>query len=274
MVFQFYPNFNSSSIIIRFFRFCTTWNFNWNHPIRLCILEKSKFNYNTWDPTINYNDTYDLVPIITPALPSINSTHNVSTTTLKVLKNEFSRGTKIINYKAQNDVVSKNRWKKLLKESTFFQDHKHFIQISIFSRISKFHLLWKGFIKTRIRVLLQSIEKLNGILSFPNPKVFQPYNWRKVKESNECFWFIGLKILRKTNYDLTKVVKKFLTQIYQSRLIYDGCTVYVKYLKRTDIPEYLFRFKRFVQNRSKPTLIITINVELIIKSLIKFIPIF
>lgn len=269
---QIYPRFNISSIIIRFFHFCTIWNFNWSHPIKLCSIEKNELGYIVWDPSTNYRDSYDLIPIITPAYPSINSTHNVLRTTLRILKKEFKRGSKILNLGTRNKEITTKVWKKLLKENTFFQDHKHFIQITIFSRLNKFYLLWKGFIQTRIRIFLHNLEEFNGIIPFPNPKAFHPYNWTKIKEYNECFWFIGLNIIKKMKYNLTKIVQKFLIQIYQNKLTFNGCTIYMKHLKRNDIPICIIGLKKYKKKFKRPKVNIKLNIKPIIRSLIKFIP--
>jgi poly(A) polymerase len=45
-----------------------------------------------WDNQNDPRARFDKVPILTPAYPSMNSTHNVSQVTLTVLRSEWHRG--------------------------------------------------------------------------------------------------------------------------------------------------------------------------------------
>lgn len=69
-----------------------------------------------WDPRVNIADRYHLMPIITPAYPQQNSTFNVSTSTKRVIMNEFERGMSITD----EIMMGKASWEKLFEAPSFF----------------------------------------------------------------------------------------------------------------------------------------------------------
>jgi len=69
----------------------------------------------------------DHFPIITPAFPAMNSTHNVSLTTRNVMITEFEKGMMITKSLMQEGGL--NDWRRLFKKFPFFKAYKHFVQI-------------------------------------------------------------------------------------------------------------------------------------------------
>jgi poly(A) polymerase len=90
---QLYPNAVPSMLVSRFFRVYTQWR--WANPVMLCAIEEDKLGFSVWDPRKNPRDRTHLMPIITPAYPSMNSSYNVSTSTLRVMMEQFQLGNKI-----------------------------------------------------------------------------------------------------------------------------------------------------------------------------------
>jgi len=80
---QLYPHAAPATLIEKFFALYQQWR--WPYPIMLNeIKQVPELGLQVWDPKANFKDRQDLMPIITPAYPAINSTHNVSKATLKV----------------------------------------------------------------------------------------------------------------------------------------------------------------------------------------------
>ena len=63
--------------------------------LMLCAIEEGSLGLSVWDPRRNPKDRYHLMPIITPAYPCMNSTYNVTSSTLRVMSDEFRRGSEI-----------------------------------------------------------------------------------------------------------------------------------------------------------------------------------
>ncbi|GMP83516.1 hypothetical protein CsSME_00037400 [Camellia sinensis var. sinensis] len=90
---QLYPNALPSMLVSRFFRVYNLWR--WPNPVMLCPIQEGSLGLSVWDPRKNFRDRQHLMPIITPAYPCMNSSYNVSTSTLRVMMDEFQRGNEI-----------------------------------------------------------------------------------------------------------------------------------------------------------------------------------
>jgi poly(A) polymerase len=75
---------------------------------------ESQFSLRVWNPRANPKDKLHVMPVITPAYPSMNSTYNVSDSTLRVIREEFYRGVKKTLSAQQID------WHMLFERHEFF----------------------------------------------------------------------------------------------------------------------------------------------------------
>lgn len=72
------------------------------------------------------------MPIITPAYPSMNSSYNVSPSTLGILVTEFRRGHRCCEEMLRGlgpaDAAPEGAWQRLLEPTAFFESYKRFLQ--------------------------------------------------------------------------------------------------------------------------------------------------
>ncbi|GMF12355.1 unnamed protein product [Phytophthora lilii] len=94
------------------------------------------------------------MPILTPAYPSMNSSFNVSTHSLAVMKEEFKRGLTIVQ-----DVLSKggSEWLPLFEPSDFFAVHQHYLAVEVYTEKQDEEQAWCGFCESRMRKLVESL---------------------------------------------------------------------------------------------------------------------
>lgn len=86
------------------------------------------------------------MPIITPAYPSMCSTHNVSCSTQAIMTKEFKRGADIID----RIVVRSANWSELFESHDFFSKYRYYLQITASSVDPDVQLKWSVPIQQKI----------------------------------------------------------------------------------------------------------------------------
>lgn len=152
---QLYPFACGSTIIAKFFNLMQQWN--WPRPVMLKDLETSNIlNLQIWNPLHNYGDKQHLMPVITPAYPSMCATHSVTHSTLEIMKKEFERANSIVT-----SIASGNKsWADLFRRHTFFtHDHKYYLSVIVSSNGDKDKFdAFSGKAQSKVRLLAKSIE--------------------------------------------------------------------------------------------------------------------
>jgi poly(A) polymerase len=165
---QLYPNATAATLVHKFFLVFSRWK--WPQPVLLKQPDTFNLGFAVWDPRINAQDRYHLMPIITPAYPQQNSTFNVSISTSKVIQNEFKEGMEITD----EIMLGKADWDKLFQPPNFFTKYRHFIVLLVSSATADDHLEWCGLIESKIRILIGNLERNQHInLAHVNPKCFE-----------------------------------------------------------------------------------------------------
>ncbi|KAG0235721.1 polynucleotide adenylyltransferase [Actinomortierella wolfii] len=177
---QLYPNACAATIISRFFSILHQWP--WPQPVLLKPIEEGPLQVRVWNPKLYPADKAHRMPIITPAYPSMCSTHNVSDSTKAVMLSAFKEASELVN----RIIVEHLPWQTLFAKDDFFSRYRHYLQIIASSDTEEKHLKWYGLVESRLRHLVMKLERVENLsLAHPYPKGFSrvvPYRTIQEKE--------------------------------------------------------------------------------------------
>uniref|UniRef100_A0A2P2MJ95 polynucleotide adenylyltransferase n=1 Tax=Rhizophora mucronata TaxID=61149 RepID=A0A2P2MJ95_RHIMU len=231
---QLYPRAIPSMLASRFFRVYTQWR--WPNPVMLCPIEEYELGFSVWDPRKNLRDRTHHMPIITPAYPCMNSSYNVSTSTLHVMMEQFQYGNKI----CQEIEIAKAQWSTLFEPYLFFESYKNYLQVDIVAADVDDLRAWKGWVESRLRQLTLTIEKdTDGKLQC------HPYPHEFIDNSRpcaHCAFFMGLQrkqgrdVQEGEQFDIRGTVGKFRRSIYMYMFWKPGMDIFVSHVHRKQFP--------------------------------------
>jgi hypothetical protein len=95
------------------------------------------------------------MPVITPAFPSMCSTHNITLSTKQIILRELQRGGDLV------DLIFAKRlnWKDLFEGHTFFtQDYKYYLSVIATGRTREAAMSWSGLVGSRVRTLIGDLD--------------------------------------------------------------------------------------------------------------------
>ncbi|KAG7661519.1 uncharacterized protein J8A68_004978 [[Candida] subhashii] len=165
---QLYPNAVSAVIVEKFFNIYTKWN--WPQPVLLKPIEDGPLQVRVWNPRLYPHDRLHKMPVITPAYPSMCATHNITSSTQKVIMAELARGADIMNM-----INAGNKtWSDLLERHAFFHKYKFYLCVVAGTVGSdEDQLKWSGLVESKLRHLVLKLEVTEGIdLAHPYVKEF------------------------------------------------------------------------------------------------------
>ncbi|KDP40853.1 hypothetical protein JCGZ_24852 [Jatropha curcas] len=235
---QLYPNAVPSMLVSRFFRVYTQWR--WPNPVMLCPIEEDELGFSVWDPRKNPRDRTHHMPIITPAYPCMNSSYNVSTSTLRVMMEQFQYGNKI----SEEIELNKAQWSTLFEPYLFFESYKNYLQVDIVAADVDDLRSWKGWVESRLRQLTLMIERdtYGKLQCHPYPHEYVDTS----KPCAHCAFFMGLQrkqgeiIQEGQQFDIRGTVDEFRHSINMYMFWKPGMEIYVSHVRRKQIPSYVF----------------------------------
>lgn len=235
---QLYPNASPSMLVSRFFRVYTQWR--WPNPVMLCPIEEDDLGFPIWDPRKNPRDRTHLMPIITPAYPCMNSSYNVSTSTLRVMMEQFQNGNKI----CEDIELNKSHWSALFEPYLFFESYKNYLQVDIVAADADDILSWKGWVESRLRQLTLMIERdtIGMLQCHPYPTEYVDAS----KQSSHCAFFMGLQrkegvsVQEGQQFDIRGTVDEFRVSVNMYMFWKPGMEIFVSHVRRKQLPSFVF----------------------------------
>uniref|UniRef100_A0A6A7FS07 Poly(A) polymerase n=1 Tax=Hirondellea gigas TaxID=1518452 RepID=A0A6A7FS07_9CRUS len=236
---QLYPNAAASTLVEKFFLVFSKWA--WPAPVYLKQPVDPKLGFKVWDPRVNVQDRFHLMPIITPAYPEQNSTFNTSLSTRNVMVAEFQAGLRV----TEEIMLNKSPWDALFQPPNFFTKYKHYLVTIACANSPEDHLEWYGLVESKIRHLISSLEHNPSIstvhISPTGMSTIDP----EYKDTPHTVWFLGVDFNKQhnANIDLTSDINKFVEVVYKhstsNKAYKDGMEVNCKYVKRKQLTQYL-----------------------------------
>ncbi|KAF7561886.1 hypothetical protein G7046_g2261 [Stylonectria norvegica] len=151
---QLYPKAETSVIVNKFFLVMGQWR--WPQPVLLKPIETGPLHVRVWSPKLYKGDSYHLMPIITPAYPSMCATFNITRSSMTVINRELKRALDI----TESIMVGKRPWSDLFIKHTFFtQGYKYYISVISVGKTKEAHKTWSGYVESKVRMLVQKLEQ-------------------------------------------------------------------------------------------------------------------
>jgi len=176
------PTDDPPALLRHFFRIFSQWT--WPEPVTLVPIEsvppKGAPFMPAWDPVQYRRDGLHVMPIITPAYPSMNSTYNVGLSQLRRLQVELKRASDSLSSTTlrpprsiqprtylqvgngpsaeRSEGESSNPFESLFAKSDFFARHANFLQVKIQASNEQDFLEWHRLIESRLRLLIAALE--------------------------------------------------------------------------------------------------------------------
>ncbi|RHY32840.1 hypothetical protein DYB32_002190 [Aphanomyces invadans] len=243
---QLYPTAAPSTLLLRFFMVLSQWK--WPSAIQLCKTYDAKLGLEIWNANVGGN-RFQVMPILTPAYPSMNSSYNVSVHSLSVMKEEFSRGLETVKAIIASGGTE---WAPLFAPSEYFVDHQYYLAVEMYVADPNDQGAWCGFAESRLRKFIET-------LAYHNPQLCRLRVYPKkfplffVNESipldqdkkHGCTYFVAFDVdktkLRGKEVRLDSAVDDFkVNSLYRWPKRVEGMDIRITPLGWKSLPESVF----------------------------------
>ncbi|RHZ15607.1 hypothetical protein DYB37_003608 [Aphanomyces astaci] len=176
LVCQMFPHAVAGSLLHHFFNVLSTWQ--WPMPVMLAKPYDAGHGFAQWSPALHVHDRAHVMPILTPGYPTMNSAANVTHSTLRVLKEELTRGKLVLDDMAGQGLTSPVAWGPLFAPSDFFVRYDHYIHVRVAPSSDERSsaaggAAQVGFVASRLRKLVDALQLTHHVLTVhPFPSYF------------------------------------------------------------------------------------------------------
>uniref|UniRef100_A0A7S4I6N1 polynucleotide adenylyltransferase n=2 Tax=Odontella aurita TaxID=265563 RepID=A0A7S4I6N1_9STRA len=216
---------------------------------------------SVWNPRANPRDAAQLMPIITPCYPSMNSSYNVGQPQLRRIQQELCRGEQIVNGIAaagsgERGGGRKQRnayeWEDLFAGKDFFRQHGHYLQVNIMARNAEDFRTWFGLCESRLRILIAGLESPEyGVQCYPFAKFFREKTLQAQgadgggedggPHSHVTSFFVALRFAYGVeNVDLRSCTEEFLYKVNAWDDRKWGMDLTIEHRTREHLPPFVF----------------------------------
>jgi poly(A) polymerase len=131
----------------------------WHWPRPIMLKESGgggPLNLPYWNPSHDHKARAHIMPVITPAVPQMCSTHSVSLSTMALMMSEFERADNIIT----SITAGGKPWDDLFQRHTFFtHNHKYYLAVHAVCTTKNAHDQFSGLVKSKVRLLAKGIDE-------------------------------------------------------------------------------------------------------------------
>lgn len=175
---QLYPTALASTVVAKFFRLYKDWP--WPKEVELVerVVKGWAMDRQIWRTKPNNRE---LMPIITPAYPGMNSTFSVNRATLRVLKEELERGHDF----ARGVEEGIEHWDALVHPTEFFTKNKDMIRVDVIAGTEEHFQQWFGLCEANIRNYVNDTERFSPLQLHCYPKTFE-WPWPTPPAAERC----------------------------------------------------------------------------------------
>jgi len=174
------------------------------------------------------------MPILTPAYPCMNSSYNVGRPQLRRIQHELRRTELMVAAVSRGE----QPWDFIFRESDFFRQHAHYLQVNIIARNQQDFRCWFGLCESKLRILIVCLESPGfGIEAYPFSKFFHQKHDKKYSSS----FFIALRFAHGVeNVDLKSCTSEFLYKVNAWDQRQCGMDLTIEHKLQQNLPHYVF----------------------------------
>eukprot|EP00405_Crypthecodinium_cohnii_P022854 CAMPEP_0206470970 /NCGR_PEP_ID=MMETSP0324_2-20121206/31268_1 /ASSEMBLY_ACC=CAM_ASM_000836 /TAXON_ID=2866 /ORGANISM="Crypthecodinium cohnii, Strain Seligo" /LENGTH=617 /DNA_ID=CAMNT_0053945173 /DNA_START=33 /DNA_END=1886 /DNA_ORIENTATION=- len=227
---QMHPDLAPNWILVRFFQHYSQWD--WSVPVVLGEIqperpnEKGFSHLKVWNPKTNAGDKHHAMPVITPTFPAMNTTHNVSSTTQKLLVSELVRAYRRCCHGTCSTLFEIDWW-QIAEPLRFFSRWPEVVSIEVLAKNEEVFQKVIGWVESKLRLLVRELESTPCAKIRPNPRQYRIKGSMDTPWRRGCGLFVGvgyMQVAMKHSSDLRGAFNNFINIInsWSEGAMYEG----------------------------------------------------